>query len=57
MGTVKWEPICVRCGKKCGGGISRSESAGPPAINPPLTSGKCPSSTDGKHKPCWKRFK
>ncbi len=55
MSTVKWEPICLFCGKKCGGGISRSDSAGAPATNPPTSSGKCPSSPDGKHKPRWEK--
>ena len=55
MGTVKWEPICIFCGRKCGGGISRSESAGAPSVNPPISSSKCTSSPDGKHQPRWER--
>ena len=55
MGSVKWDPICIFCGKKCGGGMTRSENSGAPTSNPPTPSGKCPSSPDGKHKPRWEK--
>lgn len=51
----RWEPICIYCGKKCSGATSRPASAGKPTMNPPIPSGKCPSSPDGKHKPRWEQ--
>ena len=55
MSSVKWESICLFCGKRHGGGMTRSESSGAPTTNPPMPSGKCPSSPDGKHKPRWEK--
>lgn len=54
MSMVKWDAVCIFCGRKCGG-MSRSETQGTPTTNPPNTSSKCPSSPDGRHKPRWER--
>ncbi len=54
MAMVKWQSVCSRCGKG-GPSTSRSDSMGRPSTTPPAIGGKCPASTDGKHKPKWER--
>ena len=52
MAVVKWQSICIFCGKG-GPCTSRSDSSGRPTSPPSSIGGKCPSSPDGKHKPSW----
>lgn len=52
MAMVKWQSVCSRCGKG-GSCTTRSDSMGRPTSPPSSISGKCPSSSDGKHKPKW----
>lgn len=47
----KWQSVCSKCGK---GGMS-TNSSGRPTRNPPVIGGHCPNSSDGKHKPTWKK--
>ncbi len=52
MALIKWQSVCTKCGKS-GSTTSRSENLGSPSSTPPAIGGKCPSSSDGKHKPKW----
>ena len=51
MPAIYYMPVCSQCGKRGGGSCSRTD--GPPKSNPPSIPGRCPSSSDGKHKPRW----
>lgn len=52
MAAVVWQSVCSKCGK-AGSRNSRPANLGRPTSNPPSIGGKCPSSSDGKHKPKW----
>ena len=54
MAMVRWQVVCICCGKG-GSTTTRSESAGAPSSTPPSIGGTCPSSPDKKHKPRWER--
>lgn len=43
---------CRECGKRSSSRYHCSNSTGP-TLNPPSLIGKCPTSSDGKHKPKW----
>lgn len=44
---------CSRCGQSYGSKVTTNGAA--PSRTPSSMSGKCPSSSDGKHKPRWVR--
>lgn len=50
MASKKYIVKCANCGKASL--ISRTSTSWP-ASAPPSMPGKCPSSSDGKHKPMW----
>lgn len=52
--TTKWQSVCSKCGKG-GSSTTRPTNLGRPGGNPPHIGGTCPSSSDGKHKPTWKK--
>ena len=54
VSTVRWEAVCRCCGKRSEV-KSLSDTQGRPNRAPLPPSGKCPSSSDGKHKPQWQK--
>ena len=51
--SERYRAVCFRCGKA---GTSISVANGKrPSIAPPKMNGKCPSSSDGEHKPRWEK--
>ena len=53
-GSIKWVSVCSKCGKR-GSATTRPAELGRPGSNPPHIGGKCPSSSDGNHKPKWSK--
>lgn len=51
---AKWVSVCSCCGR-AGSSITRADNQGKPHSNPYSIGGKCPSSSDGKHKPRWEK--
>lgn len=53
---ILWKSVCIFCGKSNPAGQRRLDYSGAPSMNPPMPSGKCVSSPDGKHHPRWERM-
>lgn len=51
MPMIRWQSVCSCCGKAGGTRLFPQDTR--PFNNPSPIGGKCPSSSDGKHRPKW----